>query len=242
MQRFPKKEVRKLIIWFSVINLVLIASVFLVTSVFEVEELRKSISILDFLLDQVVLSFIIIGGEIILLSILFRHFFSNRTPQLFSLKDLLENKENPSLEFKSTLRWDLVNKTIAKHLEYAVAKSIAAFLNTDGGTLLIGVDDNGKPLGLDADYKTLKKNNSDALLVHLSQLINKYIGKSSNNFIEYDIESLDGVDVCRVDVLPSSHPVFLRDGNNEALFIRSGASAHPLSISDAHEYIESHWA
>lgn len=218
-----------------------VGAIFYITSFFEFEELRKSNSILDFLLDQVVLSIIIAVSEIVLLIFLFRRFFNSKVPQLLGLRDLLESKENSSLEFKSTLRWDLVNKTISKGLEHAVAKTIAAFLNTDGGTLLIGVNDERKPVGLEADYKTLRKPNSDGFLIHMSQLINKYLGKSSNNFIEYGIEEIDGVEICRVDVAPSSRPVYLRDGNNESFFIRSGASANELSISDAHDYIRNHW-
>ena len=242
MQKFSKRKLRKFIIWFSAVNLVVVALIFTVTSLFEIEELRKSVTILDFLLDQVVLSIIIAIGEIALLFFLFKRFFGGGSTQMLSLRDLLGSKETNSLEFKSTLRWDLAEKTISKHLEHAVAKSIAAFLNTDGGALLIGVNDKGEPIGLEADYKTLRKANGDAFLVHLSQVINKYLGKSSNNFIEYSIEQLDGMEICRIDVLPSTQPVFLKDGNNEELFIRSGTSTHSLSISEAHEYIKTHWA
>ncbi len=74
--------------------------------------------------------------------------------------------ESAGLEFKSSARWDFKENRINKALEQVILKTCAAFLNTDGGALLIGVDDDGKVVGLERDYKTLgKKRNRDAMRI-----------------------------------------------------------------------------
>ncbi len=63
--------------------------------------------------------------------------------------DLVRQQESKTLEFKSSLRWDLKNdQKDDKHITHASLKTIAAFLNTDGGDLLIGVADDGTVLGI----------------------------------------------------------------------------------------------
>ena len=106
-----------------------------------------------------------------------RYYFTNQ------IKEIIKQGEGAHLEFKSTLRYDLKKKKINKLLEKVVLKSIAAFNNSDGGLLLIGVDDAGKILGLKADYRTLKKPDKDGFELHLRSLIYTslmYLLKASN--------------------------------------------------------------
>jgi hypothetical protein len=65
--------------------------------------------------------------------------------------DLIATGENDKLEFKATLRWNIHAERVGKEIEHETLKTIAAFLNSEGGTLLIGVSDSGEILGLDAD-------------------------------------------------------------------------------------------
>ena len=67
------------------------------------------------------------------------------------LKELVLIGENEKLELKSTLRYDIRENTVNKKLEFVIAKTISAFLNSEGGILIIGVDDDGNALGLDKD-------------------------------------------------------------------------------------------
>ena len=66
-----------------------------------------------------------------------------------SLEDLIAEGESDELEFKATLRWDLEEGITAKRLEDVAMKAVAAFANSQGGTLLIGVADDGEVLGLE---------------------------------------------------------------------------------------------
>ncbi|MBE3132988.1 MAG: ATP-binding protein, partial [Acidobacteria bacterium] len=65
------------------------------------------------------------------------------------LRNLLERDEGQFLEFKSL--WDL--STGSRHVldrrqaRDFVAEHVAAFANADGGTLLLGVEDDGTPTG-----------------------------------------------------------------------------------------------
>jgi len=95
------------------------------------------------------------------------------------IKELISLGETFNTEFKSSLRYDYQQKKPNKDLELEIAKSIVAFLNSEGGKLLIGVKDNGEILGLTNDYLTLKKKNRDGFKLKLVDTINSYIGKES---------------------------------------------------------------
>jgi hypothetical protein len=70
-----------------------------------------------------------------------------------AVKDLIAAGESATVEFKSSARWDVKNKKAEKFIERIIVKTVAAFLNTQGGTLVIGVEDDGKVYGLAEDYK-----------------------------------------------------------------------------------------
>ena len=87
-------------------------------------------------------------------------------------KVIIDKGENDLVEFKSSLWWDYRQEKINKTLEIVIVKTISAFLNTAGGMLFIGLDDEGTILGLDKDYCRMSKNNSDGFLLTLTNLIN----------------------------------------------------------------------
>jgi Putative DNA-binding domain len=60
---------------------------------------------------------------------------------------LVAEGEGTNIEFKSTLRINLHTRQKDSKMELAVLKTVAAFLNMSGGTLVIGVADDGEPVG-----------------------------------------------------------------------------------------------
>jgi predicted HTH transcriptional regulator len=69
----------------------------------------------------------------------------------------IKERESSKVELKASFRYDMNNKkSNSKVLEKVIAKTIAAFMNAEGGTLFIGVDDESNPVGLQNDYETLK--------------------------------------------------------------------------------------
>ncbi len=150
--------------------------------------------------------------------------------------------ESAGLEFKSSARWDFKENRINKVLEQVILKTNAAFLNTDGGTLLIGVDDGGKVVGLEHDYVTLgKKQNRDAYENWLTTLLLKEFGKDSAPLVQIRFCELDGKEVCRVTSKPSPKPVYVKEGNAMYFYIRAGNSTRQLSTKEAVDYCKHHW-
>jgi len=155
---------------------------------------------------------------------------------------MITGGEGDRVEFKSTLRWNLKTDKVDKNLEYVIVKTISAFLNSDGGNLFIGVADDGQMLGLDRDYRSFqKRSNRDGFLLKLSSLISRDIGKGFHKFITIDIQTVGDFDICRVTITPADKPAFVKKKGNEEFYIRTSAASVPLSLSESHEYIRSHW-
>jgi predicted HTH transcriptional regulator len=158
------------------------------------------------------------------------------------LAALIQQGESSHLEFKSTLRTDLSRGSVMKELEKVVAKTIAGFLNGGGGTLLIGVADDGSTVGLEPDYRTLgQKGDRDGFELHLMQVLGRAVGTAALAFVRVNIHKLEEKDVCRVDVRRSPEPIFVTEGQNPVFYVRLGNATHPMSVADAHQYIRNHW-
>ncbi len=155
---------------------------------------------------------------------------------------LIKQGESSIVEFKETLRTDTRNGGIHKDVERAVVKTIVGFLNAQGGTLVIGVHDSGKIMGLEKDYDSLPRKNRDGFENHIATLVKNHIGIKFRPYLTIIFESIDGKDVCVVDVEPSPKPAYLKGGEGkEEFFVRTGNSTQPFSMSEAEEYIKSRW-
>lgn len=155
---------------------------------------------------------------------------------------LLEKGESAYVEFKETMRYDARKGEISKELEKMVLKTIASFLNADGGTLLIGVNDEGKAVGLANDYKTLTKKNRDGFENHLTMLVKTQIGLAFAKYVSVAFETIEDNDICVVSVKEGHKPAYVMNGDKkEDFFVRVGNSTQPFSMSEAEEYIKTHW-
>jgi len=157
------------------------------------------------------------------------------------IKELILNGENESLEIKSTLRFDLKENIVNKKLEYVVAKTISAFLNTEGGTLIIGVDDDNNTLGLEKDIQTLTKQNIDGFELHLRQVIKKYLGDYFEKYIKVTFPKVDDKEICLILISKSGKPVFVTFEGSESFFVRNGNSSIPKNRQEQSEYEKLHW-
>jgi len=157
--------------------------------------------------------------------------FRDFTPE--TLAEILAAGESDRVEFKSTLRCNLRTKKADKRMENACLKTIAAYLNSDGGLLLVGVDDEGIPLGLKPDNFP----NHDKLLLHLTSLIRNHLGGEFAPFIRATLHSVDDKDVLAVDCLPSPQPVYFRRDQDEIFYVRSGPATQQLSPSEVVAYV-----
>ncbi len=120
-------------------------------------------------------------------------------------------KEGAHLEYKATLRTRADSGELFKPLQTASLKTVAAFLNSrEGGTLLIGVADDGSVFGLEGDYATLRKDGKDdrdLFGLHLNQAIINSVGLAAAANVRQEILEVGGKDLCRVHIKPSGFPV-----------------------------------
>jgi len=158
-----------------------------------------------------------------------------------SVRDLIKQGESQELEFKSTLRWDVKQGAVNKDLEKVIMKTIAGFLNSEGGQLVIGVEDDGTVLGLSHDLEALGSANRDKFENHVVQLIKQTLGITATKYIRFLFEMVEGKDVCLITVMKSPQPVYVKYGSTEEFFVRTGNSTSPLTISEAKEYIGQQW-
>jgi predicted HTH transcriptional regulator len=154
-------------------------------------------------------------------------------------EELLLQPEHERLEFKSTLRWDLKMAAVSRAPEKMVLKTIAAFLNSNGGQLVIGVGDGGEIVGLEHDYKSLTRHGRDGFENHFTHIFNSAIGAEFRQFVKLRFKEVQGKEICIVNVEPAPHPVFARlDGSTEEFYVRTGNSTTPLKLSEAASYLD----
>jgi type I restriction enzyme R subunit len=154
-------------------------------------------------------------------------------------EELIKRGESKTLEFKSTLRWNLKERRQDdKAVTYAVLKTIAAFLNTEGGDLLIGVADDRSIVGIESD----QFEDDDKFMRHLAQAVRNGLGDRAGTCIDPKTQIVHGKTVCVVSCQRSPEPVFLRWKGMEAsaagdFFVRSGPGTVKLPPDSANEYI-----
>jgi type I restriction enzyme R subunit len=154
-------------------------------------------------------------------------------------EELIKRGESKTLEFKTTLRWNLKeNRQDDKGVTHAVLKTVAAFLNTEGGDLLIGVADDGSIVGIEHD----QLESDDKFMRHLAQVVRNGLGDRAGTCIDPKTQVIQGKTVCVVSCQRSPEPVFLKWKGLEAtaegdFFVRSGPGTVKLPPDSAREYV-----
>ena len=159
--------------------------------------------------------------------------------------ELIKLGETSYVEFKSSFRYDYVQKVVNKDLESVIAKSIAAFSNAEGGTLLIGVDDDGHVLSLEKDINTLKRKDLDFFENTLRMFLNNTFKVS---FVTQNLDMkfpvINQKAICRIDVIKALEPVFVeinkKGSKSERFYVRSGNTSQEIvSLREINTYIKS---
>jgi len=150
------------------------------------------------------------------------------------LAELISDGETATSEFKSTLRVNLHTGQNDPRMELGVLKTIAGFINSKGGgSLVIGVSDDGAPVGIDAD----KFPNEDKMYLHLINLIKDRIGADFMLYIHPRFDDYEDERVLCVDCDPGRSPVYVKDGKEHRFYVRTGAATAELSGREAQEFI-----
>ncbi|MES9520638.1 HsdR family type I site-specific deoxyribonuclease [Streptomyces capoamus] len=153
----------------------------------------------------------------------------------------LLTEENRHVEFKASARWSRtstnpkVHKTLAEEI---IAKTVAGFLNGQGGTLLIGVNDHGQPVGLDPDYAQVSPQNADGFVNWLDTMLDNTLGHTGAHRVQIRIDVIGGIEVCRVDVPASSKPIWTHFKKQDAvLFVRRNNSTRQIPALEVDQFL-----
>ncbi len=163
-----------------------------------------------------------------------------------SVEALVKENESNNLEFKSSIWFsslpkpELSPQELSKKLQQIIVKTVNGFLNSTGGTLLIGVTDSGYPKGISKDMKFKNLENEDKYELSLVRLLSIEMGRPIiAECVRVSFHKLEGNTVCRVNVKPSNYPIFTK---KDQFFIRNSNSTEPLKARDMYEYCLNHWS
>ncbi len=162
---------------------------------------------------------------------------------LRTVEELIENDEDAAVEFKSSARWDVREAKKSKAMEDAIVKTVAGFLNTNGGSLLIGVGPDRVTVGLDQDYELVRPRNGDGFVNWLTTHLIGAIGHPAVMRTRARIVLHDACEVCRIDVAKSSVPVWAKTSKDDRVFFaRMNNSTRAMPEPDASTYVREHFS
>jgi predicted HTH transcriptional regulator len=156
------------------------------------------------------------------------------------------NGPNTTVEFKQTMRWDVEKGMVSDDILRACVKTVCAFLNGAGGTLLIGVADSRQPIGLQNDLKdpkcdSIESKSVDWFELTFRQSLANGLKPEMNNLVTVSFPRVGGVQICRVDVKPAPEPIFLVVKNVPEFYVLQGNLSRPLDIKSAVDYVRQRW-
>ncbi len=146
--------------------------------------------------------------------------------------------ESNVVEFKESLSLDMQKGSKEKYIETASLKTIAAFLNSDGGCLLIGVMDSGEVPGINTEVEKLYKNH-DKFLLHFKNLLQSQVGEEFYPFIQYGLVDVNGYTVLKLDCIPAKSPCYL---GGKDFYVRTNPATDRLQGPKLVEYVKNHFS
>ena len=153
-------------------------------------------------------------------------------------EQLLIRDESRVVEYKQTARWNVRDQRKDKTMEQVVVKTVVGMLNDRGGTLLIGVTDNGEPVGLEDDYAQVSPPNADAYVNWLDTLFEHNLGHVGAHRLTIRIDQIMDRDVCRIDVPASSRPIWVKaKGTSDVLYQRRNNSTRRVPSTEVEHFI-----
>ena len=169
---------------------------------------------------------------------------ASTAPDEFELQRTIASRESTHVELKASLRFahDPKKQIPPTALEAVVAKTIAAFMNTEGGTLLIGVADDGEILGIEHDFPSLGKDaDVDHWERHFRKAMRDSLGHDAASAISLFFVPCDGRTVAVVQSRRRSRETWAKTEKGEVFFVRDGNASLPLSPREAADVIRVRW-
>ena len=154
------------------------------------------------------------------------------------LRGFIVSGESKTIEFKETFSLNVHSQQKDTAIEHSSLKTIVGFLNSKGGKLFIGVNDSQDITGIDKEIDKFYKGKADSFLLHFKNNIDKHIGLQFSDYIDYDIQKLEGINVLVVECLESLKPCFL---DEKDFYVRTNPSTDKLEGEKQWKYIQSHF-
>jgi hypothetical protein len=164
---------------------------------------------------------------------LLRGDISDTPPAPLSVADLISGGEGDAVEFKSTVRVNLHTGQPDDKMQLSALKTIAGFLNAKGGTLLVGVADNGEVLGVQTDGFP----NEDKMGLHLVNLVRERIGEVFLPYVHPHFEDMDGQRVLAIRCEKGPRAAYVKDGSLQRFYVRGGNATAELSGPSITDYV-----
>lgn len=153
------------------------------------------------------------------------------------IMNMAREGESATVEFKETFSLDVRKGTKEKYIEISALKTIVAFLNTNGGVLLIGVTDDGRIPGIRSEVKKFHKSN-DGFLLNFKNQLKQRIGEQFYPYINQKLVDMGQTYVLIVDCKPSAAPCYL-DGKE--FYVRTNPATDKLEGPKLVEYVQNHF-
>lgn len=161
-----------------------------------------------------------------------------------TLEEIIRDGETNQVEFKPALLYNFSTGKAGIGIKGIIAKSICAFLNSNGGFLIIGVTDNGEPQGLSYDYSLAgKKKEKDFFMLEFDQMLEHFLSFSVKNNVSGQFYEYNEKEIFVVTITPSKRrPVFLKGQNGKEFYVRGEASSRRLTdIEELVNYCIEKW-
>lgn len=154
------------------------------------------------------------------------------------IMSLAREGESATVEFKESFSLDVKKQTKEKYIELSSLKTIVAFLNTEGGVLLVGVSDDGNIPGLELEINKIHKGIPDKFLLHFKNSLKTRIGEEFYPYIEYKLILVGENRVLIVKCKESKTPCYL---DNAEFYVRTNPATDKLEGPKLVQYVKNHF-
>lgn len=238
IRKIPKKTVWRLFL----IELAAIGTYLIAGFVAYYAQFYRSLPLSKLISFQAAQMIFVFGAQTTILMFVFYRWSGKALNQALdipmTLTEILKQPEHQNVEFKSSLRWDFKEGKVNKMMEKQIMKTVASFLNGDGGYLVIGVDDQKNIVGLAKDFATLRRPDLDGFENHFNNIFHSMIGADLRQYVNLTYSRAGNNHCCIVSVAPSPNPAYLKYDDEEEFYVRTGNGTTALKISEAHRYIK----
>lgn len=164
-------------------------------------------------------------------------------PPEISIPEDIGREEGPHLEYKETFQYNVYTDQSDKSLKLEITKEVAAFGNSEGGVVVIGVrDDDKEIMGLERDYDSMGVE-WDGFALQVGDVITSNVGNAfAAEYTSIRKSVIEEKVVCTIEVDPSPNPLFTdTEKADNVFYVRQGSSSRPLEGDEMANYISNHW-